>query len=257
VGTSPERPPSDSQRACRREFTQGTKVLHDGPAEVPVRLRHGGVAGMQMASMRPVHALVTQSDSGPARLGGGGNVSRAARMNHGDIQQVGTMEQGKGHFNVGTRSLTAGRCNANKSVTGLRTRIATRVGGDASESFLPVVVPTRAAPAEAIATHGVVDVAALDVTTTKASGSGYMRIGAGCTKAEVATVDEVAIREAEIRGDWDGVQVSPRVPALDTEQARGMRWGVTSVEDFCSRALSECVRNGGTREPDLLGDSVS
>jgi hypothetical protein len=53
----------------------------------------------------------------------------------------------------------------------------------------------------------VVDVAALYVTTTTASGSGYMLIGAGCTKAEVATVDEVAIREAEMQGDWDGVQV--------------------------------------------------
>jgi hypothetical protein len=41
-----------------------------------------------------------------------------------------------------------------------------------------------------------------------------MRIGVGGAKAEVATIDVVAIREAEIRVDWDGVQVSPRVPAL-------------------------------------------
>jgi hypothetical protein len=70
----------------------------------------------------------------------------------------------KGHLNVSTRPLTARRGNG--SVTGLRTRIAARAGGDAAESLLPVVVPTRAAAAEAIAAHGVVDVAALDVTTT-------------------------------------------------------------------------------------------
>jgi hypothetical protein len=71
----------------------------------------------------------------------------------------------------------------------------------------------------------------------------------------VATVDEITVKEAEIRVHWDGVQVSPRMPALETEQARVMRWGVASVEEFCSRALSECVRQAGTLDPDLLGDS--
>jgi hypothetical protein len=42
-------------------------------------------------------------------------------------------------------------------------------------------------------------------------------------KEEVVTVDEVAVKEAEILVNWDGVQVSPRVPALETEQAREMR----------------------------------
>jgi hypothetical protein len=191
VGTSEKRPPGDSRRACRRDLTQGTKVPHDGPAEVPVRLdagRHKGVTGVQMASMCPVLAQVSQSGSGAAHLGGGGSAGRAVRMNHGDIYQGGSIGRGKGHLNVGARSLKADCCNANGSVAGLRTRIAARAGGYAAESFLPVVVPTRAAPSEAIATHGLVDVAALDVTTTKASGNGDMRIGAGCTKAEVATV---------------------------------------------------------------------
>jgi hypothetical protein len=121
------------------------------------------------------------------------------------------------------------------------TRIAARSGRDAAESLLPVVVPTRAAPAHAIAAHGVVDVAALDVATTKANRGGDVRVGASCAKLKVATVDEVAIGEAEIRGDRDGFQVSASVPALETEQARAMRWGVASVEEFCSRALSHCV----------------
>jgi hypothetical protein len=50
---------------------------------------------------------------------------------------------------------------------------------------------TRSAAAKAIAAHGVVDVAALDMTTAKASGGGDMQIGARSAKAEVATVDEV------------------------------------------------------------------
>jgi hypothetical protein len=75
----------------------------------------------------------------------------------------------------------------------------------------------RAAPTQAIATHGAVNVAALDQTTTKAGGDGDMRVGASSAKAEVATIDEVAVRDAEIRLDWEGVQVSPRVPALDSD----------------------------------------
>jgi hypothetical protein len=60
----------------------------------------------------------------------------------------------------------------------------------------------------------------------------------------VATVDVVFVTEAEMRVDGDGVQVSPRVPVLETEQARAMRWGLVSMEEFCGRALSECDRVG-------------
>jgi hypothetical protein len=260
VGTSKERSPGDSQRACRRDVAEGTKVPHDGPAEVSVRLdagRHKGVAGVQMAGMRPVLIPVTQSGSIASRLGGGGNVGRAARMNHEDVQQAGTMGRGKGHLTVRTCPLPANRGNANGSVTGFRTCIAARAGGDAAESLLPVVVPTRAAPAEAIAAHGVVDVAALDVTKTKASGGGDVRVGASCANAEVGTLHEGAVGETEIRGDWDGVQVSPSVTALESEQACAMRWGVAGLEEFCSRALSQRLRKGGTRCQHLVGDSVS
>jgi L-serine deaminase len=71
------------------------------------------VNGVQMARMRSVLAPVMQSGSDASRLGGGSNVDRAARMNHGDIQQGGTRVRGKGHLNVVTRALTASRCNAN------------------------------------------------------------------------------------------------------------------------------------------------
>jgi hypothetical protein len=77
-------------------------VPHDGTAKVPVRLDaggHKGVTGVQMARMRPVRVPVTQSGSRAACLGGGGNVGLAARMDHGDIQQCGTVGRGKGHFN--------------------------------------------------------------------------------------------------------------------------------------------------------------
>jgi hypothetical protein len=110
-----------------------------------------------------------------------------------------------------------------------------------AERLLPVVVPTRAAAAEAIAALCLVDVAALDVTTTKASRGGDVRVGASCAKAEVATVDEVAVGETEIRGDRDGVQVGTRVPALETKQACAMRRRVAGLEAFCSRVLSQCL----------------
>jgi hypothetical protein len=82
-----------------------------------------------------------------------------------------------------------------------------------------------------------------------------MWVGASSTKAEVATA-QVAVGEAEIRVDRDGVQVSPCVPALETEQACAMRRGVASVEELCSRALSGCVRKCGTCDPDLPADIV-
>jgi hypothetical protein len=202
VGTSKEGPPGDSRRAHRRDVAEGTKVPHDGPAEVPVHLdagRYKGVARVQMTGMRPVFIPVTQRGSGALHVGGSGNGGRTARMKHGDIQQGGAKARGKGHLNVSTRPLTARRGNANGSVTGLRRRIAPRAGRDAAESLLPMVMPTRAAAAEAIAAHDVVEVAALDVTTTKASGGGDVRVAASCTKAEVTAVEEVAVREAEIR----------------------------------------------------------
>jgi hypothetical protein len=71
-------------------------------------------------------------------------------------------------------------------------------GGDAAEGFLPVVMSTRAAPAQAIATHGVVDIAALVVTPTKRTGGGDMWVGASHAKSEVASVDEVPFGDAEI-----------------------------------------------------------
>jgi hypothetical protein len=180
VGTSKKRPPGDSQRPRQRNIAQGTKVPHDGLAEVPVRInagRHKGVTRVQMARMRRVCAPVTQSYSGALCVGGSGNVGRAARMNHGDIQQGETMGWGKGHL-VSTRLLTANRCTANRSVTGLRTCIASRAGW----------VSMRVAAAEAIAAHGVVDIATLDVTTTETSGDGDIRVGASSAELEVATV---------------------------------------------------------------------
>jgi hypothetical protein len=47
------------------------------------------------------------------------------------------------------------------------------------------------------------------------------------------------------------------VPALETEQARAMRWGVAGLEEFSSRALSQRLQKSGARCPDLPGYSVS
>jgi hypothetical protein len=53
----------------------------------------------------------------------------------------------------------------------------------------------------------VVYIPALDVMPAKTSGGRDMQVGAIGAKAEVATVDEVTMREARIR--VDGVQVCP------------------------------------------------
>jgi hypothetical protein len=66
VGTIKKRPPGDIQRARRRDIALGSKVPHDGHAEVSVR-RQKGVTGVQMARVRPVLAPVTQSGSGASR----------------------------------------------------------------------------------------------------------------------------------------------------------------------------------------------
>jgi hypothetical protein len=82
-----------------------------------------------------------------------------------------------------------------------------------------VVVPMRAAPAQTIASHVVVDVASLDVRSTKAGRGWDMLAGASGAKEEAATVDEVAIREAEMRLTET---VSRQVPAC-------RRWRVSSL----------------------------
>jgi hypothetical protein len=186
VGTRKKRPPGDSQSARQRDIALGAKVSHDGCRSARTSRRwqaqrcDRGADGPHAPGTCPV----MQSSSGASRLGGGGDVGRAARMNHGDIQQGGTMGREKGHLNVGPHHLTANHCNAKGNATGLCTRITARVGGDAAESFLPVVVPMRAAPAQAMAAHGVVDIAALDVMTTKTSGGGDMWVGASSAKAD-------------------------------------------------------------------------
>jgi hypothetical protein len=86
VGTSKERSSGDRRRASQRDVNEGTKVPHEGLAEVPVRLdagRHKRVAKVQMAGMRPVLIPIMQSGSSASRLGGGCNLSSAARMNLG------------------------------------------------------------------------------------------------------------------------------------------------------------------------------
>jgi hypothetical protein len=86
--------------------------------------------------------------------------------------------------------------------------------------------------------HGIVDVAAMDVTTAKAGGGRNMWVGASGTAAEVATVSEVTI-EVEILVDWDRVLVRPSMPALETAQLFLMGWGVGSCMEECSgRALN-------------------
>jgi hypothetical protein len=153
------------------------------------RLQDQSVTGVHVPHMRAALASVTQSGSGATRPRRSRNVGRAALVNHGDIQQGGTMR--RGDLNVGVSPLNACRCNTTGSVTGPSARIAARASRDAAEGFFPVIMP---ALAQAIATHRVVDVAALGMTTAKARGYGDTWHGASGAKAVVATVDEITIR---------------------------------------------------------------
>jgi hypothetical protein len=71
IGTSMEQSSRNSWRAYRRDVAEGTKVLHDGPAEVLVRFdagRHEDVAKAQMNCVRPGLMPVTQSGSSASCL---------------------------------------------------------------------------------------------------------------------------------------------------------------------------------------------
>jgi hypothetical protein len=83
-----------------------------------------------------------------------------------------------------------------------------------------------------------------------------MRVGTSGSDAEVATVDEANIIDAEVWVDRHGVQESLRVPALETEQSCLLRWGVASIEELSGKALIECLQEGGSSCPELHGDSV-
>jgi hypothetical protein len=73
----------------------------------------------------------------------------------------------------------------------------------------------QAALAQAIAAHGLADIAALAVTSAKAGGGGNMWIAASGITADVATVDEGTMREAEIWVGRNSVQVQPRFGTAD------------------------------------------
>jgi hypothetical protein len=63
-----------------------------------------------------------------------------------------------------------------------------------AESFLPEVMPTYA---QAIAPNGIVNVAALDVMTTKSIDRGDIWVCCIRTKAEVAATQKVGSKEVE------------------------------------------------------------
>jgi hypothetical protein len=107
-----------------------------------------------------------------------------------------------------------------------------------------------------IETYGVVDVAALGVITTKAGGGWDIWVHTSGCKVEVADVDGATITEAEIRVDWNGVHVSPRVPELEIEQPSMLPWEVASFARLSGEALIECSQEGGLCGMDIPGNSV-
>jgi hypothetical protein len=102
--------------------------------------------------MRYLYFLVTWSMPPPPpplplcalHPGSRGKIGRAARRNHGDILQVGTVGQGKGYLNVSLSSLMASSCNKEKkeasrgSLTWLCTRVTDwRRGQELARSVRP------------------------------------------------------------------------------------------------------------------------
>jgi hypothetical protein len=161
----------------RRDINQNTGASDDRPAEMPVCDSTGMyevVSRVPMTCTRPVLAPFTKSSSGGPCLTRGSNKGWTTGMSHGDIQHSGTMGQGKGRFKEGARPLTAKHCNCIGCEAWRCTRIATRIGEDVAERFLALAVSTRMVSAEAIATHAVVDIAAVEVPTTKTRGGGDM-----------------------------------------------------------------------------------
>jgi hypothetical protein len=136
----------------------------------------------------------------------------------------------KGHLTATVRPLTTSRCNTSEIATRHGTRIAASGSRDVAESLLPASVPVQAASTQTIESHDVIDVAA-DVSTKKQGGGEEMWVGASGVKEEVATVDEVTIREAKIRIDWDNARVSPSMPALETQLSFMMIWGLTHMKE--------------------------
>jgi hypothetical protein len=88
-------------------------------------------------------------------------------------------------------------------------------GSDASETFLPDLLPRRVAPAQATKAHGLVDIPGFVETTTITRGGADIWLGASSAEHKLATVDEVGIREAKTRSyclflasNYDGMHTS-------------------------------------------------
>jgi hypothetical protein len=92
-----------------------------------------------------------------------------------------------------------------------------------------------------MAIHDMGDVAPLFVMTTRSGGGRDMRSGGSQVKANVASVDKVAVRVAQLRVHWYQDWVSPHVPAPVTEAMCALLSGFACVETFAAeRTLSAC-----------------
>ena len=94
-----------------------------------------------------------------------------------------------------------------------------------AECILPVVV--SAAATELLAGHGMIDVAALHVLTTVASRDfcGWdVGVGVCSAHTKLTTANIVCVRQAEVWGHRDCVEVSPCVAAAETVHAGAASW---------------------------------
>ena len=125
---------------------------------------------------------------------------------------------------------------------------AVAVPGTCSHSakcILPVAV--LAAVTKLLAGHGMIDVTALHALTTVASRGWDAGVGAFGSQAKLTTANKVCVRQAEVGGHRDCVEVSPCVAAAETVHValallhlfgcNTKRGGVAyrSYETYCSK----------------------
>jgi hypothetical protein len=87
-----------------------------------------------------------------------------------------------------------------------------------SATLLPVIVPLRVVPTQAIATHAPVNVAALDVITAEAGDGGGIDVMPAAPGPKWKSLMKSS-SERQRQVDRDGVKVRPSVLALEPEQS--------------------------------------
>jgi hypothetical protein len=84
-------------------------------------------------------------------------------------------------------------------------------------------------------------ITALDVLATVAGEGRNVGVGASGSQSELASRDEIRIRELEIRGNWDGIEECSSMPTPKAEHASLMCRSARSVEVVLCEGVSNIL----------------